>query len=78
MVKQKPISAKIDTLNYAWLCQEASVSGLPKNRIINKAIAMYIRTMDARRRLRCTPHSREEVEKMAAAILGIESFELFS
>jgi hypothetical protein len=76
--QQTAISAKIDHITFAWLEQEKNVTGTPRNRIINKAIVMYIRIMAARRRLKCEHHSREEIEKMAALILGIESFDMFA
>lgn len=50
MIHQQSVHLKLDTLKYAWLCQESLIDGTPKNRIINRAVALYIRMQDARRR----------------------------
>lgn len=77
MKRQHPISAKIDIITYAWLVRESQVSGVPKNRIINQAISMYIKLLDTRRRLKCIPHTKEDVEKLSASILGLDSMPMF-
>lgn len=77
MIRQHAISAKIDRLTWAWLCAESERSGLPRNRIINKALVMYIRVMAARRRMAAQNLTREEVQRIGAIVLGLESFNLF-
>lgn len=49
MVNQINVHAKIDTLNYAWLKQESIRDGIPVNRIINRAIALYVELQQSRR-----------------------------
>lgn len=79
MINQKAISAKIDTLTYAWLVEQARREGRPKNRVINQAIAMYVRVMRARQvAKRSTP---EETRRIAMEIgcyaVGLEPTTLF-
>lgn len=49
MNRQVNVHAKIDNLNYAWLKQEALRTGLPCNRIINRAIALYVQIQQSKR-----------------------------
>lgn len=53
MVKQKPISARIDTTILTKIDQEAYTSGTPRNRILNDAGLLYCELQDLRRGLRC-------------------------
>lgn len=50
MINQKPISARIKFERLKELEQEAFISGVSKNEIINRAIELYFHFMDARRR----------------------------
>ena len=49
MVNQINVHAKIDNLNYAWLKQESLRDGIAVNRIINRAIALYVELQQSRR-----------------------------
>lgn len=49
MVNQVSIHVKLDNLNYAWLKQEALRTGLPANRIVNRAVALYVQVMQSKR-----------------------------
>lgn len=53
MITQKPISLKIDTKILEDLDKEVALGWSKRNSHINQAIAMYLRVMDARRRIRC-------------------------
>lgn len=50
MVNQKPISARIEYRTLHMLEQESFVTAIPKNEIINRAIRLYVRVNDGRRR----------------------------
>lgn len=50
MVNQKAISARLDYDVLQIVDQEAYQSGIPRNRIINDAIKLYVAVADARRR----------------------------
>lgn len=52
MITQKPISLKIDFLTLEELDKELSLGYYKRNTAINQAIVMYLRVMDARRRIR--------------------------
>lgn len=77
--QQMPISAKLDTMVYAWLKAEAAQSGIPGNRIINKAILLYVEVMRTRRNLKyeTLEEQQKELKAMAAYLLGIEPMVLF-
>lgn len=79
MKKQHPISAKLDTMVYAWLKAESAQSGIPGNRIINKAIVLYVEVMRKRRNLKykTLEEQQKELKAMAAYLLGIEPMVLF-
>lgn len=49
MIRQKPISARVDLEILHQLEQEAFASGYTKNRILNEALALYIWMQDLRR-----------------------------
>ena len=51
MITQKPISLKINESIYFQLEMEVSVSGTPRNRLINAAIAHYIKYLDTKRKV---------------------------
>lgn len=50
MIRQKPISARIDYDRLQDIEQEKYVSGVATNRIINEGVKYYCHIMDARRR----------------------------
>lgn len=54
MITTRPVAVKMDYGIYAELEKEAYASGVPKNRIINKAVEHYIEWMDDRRRATAT------------------------
>lgn len=49
MVKQKTICLKLDNWLMEELENECRVSGEKRNRLINKAVTLYIRYLDTRR-----------------------------
>lgn len=52
MITQKPISLKIDLHTLEQLDKELSLGYYKRNTAINQAIVMYLRVLDARRRIR--------------------------
>lgn len=60
MIRQKAISVKIDYSVLHDLEQEVSISGINRNRLINRAIMYYIKTIDAQRKYRCALMTDEE------------------
>lgn len=79
MIKQHPISAKLDNLAYAWLKAEAAQSGIPANRIINKAILIYVDIMRKRRNYKHKTEAEKykALKAIAAYLLGEDSMTLF-
>lgn len=60
MITQKAISVKIDYSILQDLDQEASKSGINRNKLINRAIWFYIRNKDARRQYMCKMMTEQE------------------
>ena len=52
MITQKPISLKINTSLMEELDREVSTGWRSRNGLINDAVRMYLRVLDARRRIR--------------------------
>lgn len=79
MIRQHPISAKLDTMTYAWLKAESAQSGIPANRIINKAIMLYVEVMRKRRNLKyeTLEEQYKDLKAMASYLMGVESMTLF-
>lgn len=50
MVKQQSVHLKLDTLNYAWLQQYVFRTGTPRNRLINIAVAKFVRLEQSKQR----------------------------
>ena len=53
MIRQKAITVKIDYNVLHYLDNEVSVSGINRNKLINRAIWYYIRNKDAQRKYMC-------------------------
>lgn len=60
MIRQKAISVKIDYNVLHDLEQEASASGINRNKLINYAIWYYTRHKDAQRKYMCAIMTEEE------------------
>lgn len=65
MITQKPISLKIDAKILEDLDKEAALGWRKRNWHINQAIAMYLRVMDARRRIRCAGSVQDKLKQLA-------------
>lgn len=63
MVNQTLISLKIDSWVLKELEKEVAASGKRRNRIINEAIALYIKYQDARRYDRCCRHEGNQPDR---------------
>lgn len=63
MVNQTAISLKIDSWVLQELDKEVAASGKRRNRIINEAIALYIKYQDARRYDRCCRHEGNQPDR---------------
>lgn len=63
MVSQKPISLKLDPWVLHELEMEVAASGKKRNRIINEAIALYVKYQDARRYDRCCNHEGNKPDR---------------
>lgn len=50
MVNQKAISVRLDYDVLQIVDQEAFITGIPRNRLINEAIKLYVALADAKRR----------------------------
>lgn len=70
MITQKAISAKLDYAIADMLDQEAFVSGVSKNRILNKAIMHYIEHLDTQRRVRYGHGTASDAADAEATELG--------
>lgn len=64
MITQKPISLKIDVQILTDLDKEAALGWRKRNWHINKAIAMYLHVMDARRRIRCAGSIQDKLKQL--------------
>lgn len=62
MVKQQSVHLKLDTLNYAWLQQYVFRTGTPRNRLINIAVAKYVRLLQTKQRMMDAGRLSEYVE----------------
>ena len=60
MIRQKAISVKIDYNVLHDLEQEASASGINRNKLINYAIWYYTRHKDAQRKYMCAKMDDDE------------------
>lgn len=63
MVSQKLMSLKIDPWVLHELEKEVAASGKKRNRIINDAIALYVKYQDARRYDRCCSHEGNQPDR---------------
>lgn len=70
MITQKPISLKIDAKILEDLDKEVALGWSKRNSLINQAIAMYLRVMDARRRIRCAGSVQDKLKQLE----DLESF----
>lgn len=70
MITQKPISLKIDASILEDLDKEVALGWRKRNNLINQAIAMYLRVMDARRRIRCAGSIQDKLKQLE----DLESF----
>lgn len=70
MITQKPISLKIDASILEDLDKEVALGWRKRNNLINQAIAMYLRVMDARRRIRCAGSVQDKLKQLE----DLESF----
>lgn len=69
MTNQESVHLKLDRVNYAWLQQYVFRTGTPRNRLINIAVARYVKTEQARQRMEYAGKLQEWIE--AARIAGI-------
>lgn len=69
MTNQESVHLKLDRVNYAWLQQYVFRTGIARNRLINIAVARYVKTEQARQRMEDAGKLREWIE--AARIAGI-------
>ena len=70
MITQKPISLKIDAKILEDLDKEVARGWSSRNNLINQAIAMYVRVMDARRLMREASSIQDKLKHIA----DLESF----
>lgn len=63
MVNQIAISVKLDSGLLDELEKEVTTSGKRRNRIINEAIALYVKYQDARRADRCCSHGGNQPDR---------------
>lgn len=70
MITQKPISLKINAKVLEDLDKEVALGWSKRNSHINQAIAMYLRVMDARRRIRCAGSVQDKLKQLE----DLESF----
>lgn len=70
MITQKPISLKIDAKILEDLDKEVDREWSSRNNLINRAIAMYLRVMDARRLMRQASSVQDKLKHIA----DLESF----
>lgn len=70
MITQKPISLKIDASILEDLDKEVALGWRKRNNLINQAIAMYLRVIDARRRIRCAGSVQDKLKQLE----DLESF----
>lgn len=70
-VNQQPISARLDYDVLHAVDQEAYMSGIPRNRIINDAIKLYVAVADARRRHGMYNKLKEFYDHMHAVGLNV-------
>lgn len=64
MITQKPISLKINTKILEELDKETGLGRGTRNWHINQAIAMYLRVIDARRRIRCCGGVQDKLKQL--------------
>lgn len=64
MITQKAISLKLNKQTLEELDQEASLGWAKRNWHINQAVMMYLKVMDARRRIHCLGSQEEKLEAM--------------
>lgn len=50
MTNQESVHLKLDRVNYAWLQQYVFRTGIARNRLINIAVARYVRIEQSRQR----------------------------
>lgn len=72
MVTQKMISVRIDIGVLQQLEQEAGVTGIPKNMLINRAIKSYVQIVDIIRRARAIDHKPIDTAAMAGQLKIME------
>lgn len=65
MITQKPISLKIDAKILEDLDKEVALGWRKRNNLINQAIAMYLRVMDTRRRIRFAGSVQDKLKQLA-------------
>lgn len=70
MITQKPISLKIDATILEDLDKEVTLGWRKRNNLINQAIAMYLRVMDSRRRIRYASSIQDKLKQLE----DLESF----
>lgn len=70
-VNQKPISVRLDYDVLLMADQEAYMSGIPRNRIINDALKLYVAVADARRRHGMYNKLKEFYDHMHAVGLNV-------
>lgn len=66
MITQKLISYKIDTKLLEDLDKEVSLGWKRRNTLINEAVFMYLRVIDARRRIRNCGSVQDKLRELAA------------
>ena len=70
-VNQQPISARLDYDVLHIVDQEVYATGIPRNRIINDAIKLYVAVADARRRHGMFGKLKEFYDHMHAVGLNV-------
>lgn len=64
MITQKAISLKLNLQTLEDLDKEASLGWAKRNWHINQAVAMYLKVMDARRRIHCLESKEKKLKAM--------------
>ena len=72
MVTQKMISVRIDLRVLQMLEQEAGVTGIPKNMLINRAIKNYVQIVDIIRRARAIAYKPIDTAAMSGQLKIME------
>ena len=75
MVNQKPISARLDYDVLRIVDQEAFITGIPRNRLINDALKFYAAALDANRRFRMYNKQKEFDDHMHAVGLSVKQLQ---